>query len=151
MIEMDQSTPSNEAIPNENDWKNAEYGLDESWARKHFLGKSHEEARKLFLQDATYYYEDLMYMPSKCLYFYIEDYIDYLMSDESEGHSGGASCFYSILEIRLDDVLYGPGEMKGRVIELLHRLAEMQSWYDADPEIYDSFEEKSAKYLKLIT
>lgn len=112
---------------------------------------THEQAVALFADDAMSCSENLYYMPQLCLYFYLPAYIEYLNSDESKGMSDGASCFYGVLEIRRDDIVNCPVELKAKIVKLLNRLAERQEWYDANPEIYDSFEEKTAKYLKMIT
>ena len=41
-----------------------------------------------------------MFMPLACFRYYIHAYLDYLLSDKSEGDSDGASCFFGLIEFR---------------------------------------------------
>jgi hypothetical protein len=116
--------PSDMAIPTDDDWAHHPDDLDAACARRHFLGKSREQAVALFVENALNYQEDIMFMPVTCFYFYAHAYIDYLMSDRSEGDSDGASCFFGIVEVRKHELLRGPPELRERIRTLLRRLGD---------------------------
>ena len=137
-------------IPTETDWTHHPDNLDAAWAKKNFLGKTREQAVEMFVENAMNFQEDIMFMPEPCFRFYAHAYIDYLMSDRSKGDSDGASCFFGIVEVRKDDILRGPAELKTRVEALLRRLGERQAWYDAEPKIYGQFKERSKACLRMI-
>lgn len=137
-------------IPSEAEWRSEPWDLDIPYAYEHFFGKGREEAVSLFVDDSLYYQEDIMFMPVACFYFYVHAYIDYLMSEQSEGDSDGPSCFFSIVEVREHDILNGSEELKQRVRTLLRRLGERQTWYDAEPDIYGDFQARAEAYLRLL-
>ncbi len=137
-------------IPSEADWRSEPWDLDIPYAYKHFFGKDRVQAAGLFVENALCYQEDVMFMPATCFYFYAHAYIDYLMSEQSEGDSDGASCFFGLVEVRADDILRGPGELRERIRALLRRLGERQTWYDATPHIYGDFRRKAEACLKRI-
>ena len=122
-------------IPSEADWRSEPWDLDIPYAYKHFFGKDVTESVSLFVDHALCYQEDIMFMPVACFYFYIHAYIDYLMSEQSEGDSDGASCFFGLVEVRKDDIRRGPRHLRERIRELLQRLSDQQAWYDAEPHI----------------
>ena len=86
------------SIPSESDWANNKYGLDEKYAYDHFNGKSRDQAFKLFRENALYYQEDLTYMYGKVFDFYLQSYIDYLLSEDSREDSDAASCFIHLIK-----------------------------------------------------
>tara|TARA_R110002049_G_scaffold249194_1_gene423615 strand:- start:2689 stop:3213 length:525 start_codon:yes stop_codon:yes gene_type:complete len=137
-------------IPTENDWRSEPWDLDVPNAYKHFFGKSREEARMLFVENAIYYQEDVMFMPRRCFGYYLHSYIDYLMSDDARGDSDGASCFFGLVEIRADDISSLEDPDQKRVVELLSHLGARQGWYDADEEIYGDFSRKAEHCINLI-
>ena len=51
-------------IPTELDWQNPYGDLDIKKAKEHFFGKTLEEAEELFVENALYYQEDILFMPS---------------------------------------------------------------------------------------
>jgi len=137
-------------IPSESDWVHHPDDLDAAWAKGNFLGKTRQEAIAMFAENALLYQEDVMFMPAACFDFYVHAYIDYLMSDQSKGDSDGASCFFGVVEMRKEDILCGLPTLRARVATLLRRLGERQTWYDAKPSIYGSFEQKSRACLRMI-
>lgn len=124
--------------------------LDEGYAYEHFYGKSRREAVELFADNSLYYYEDLMWMPSGCMHFYIESYIDYLISSDSECDSSGASCFYTVVESRAKDIPEGGKALLTRVKSTMEHLERHQEWYCASEEIFGSFADRTAECKKLL-
>ena len=125
-------------------------GIDEEYAFHHFYGKSLAEAEAMFVDNAMYYQEDLLWMPDICMQFYIIAYCDYLLSDVSADDSDAASCFFMIAELNHEAIAAGGKELIDKVSEVLQRLAAQQAWYGASKEIYGDFEKHAIKCLNLI-
>ena len=101
----------------------------------------------MFEKNAIGYSEDLMTMPTPCLNYYIKPYMDYLLSDQSQGDSDGASCFFGLVQIRNIDIRSFKTDIVQQVVAVLHNLSAHQEWYDADPSIYGSFANKSERAI----
>ena len=91
-----------------------------------------------------------MFMPVLCFRYYIHAYINYLLSDKSEGDSDGANCFFGIVEIRKHDICKSGAELRDRVSEVLRHIGAKQEWYDADLHIYGDFRKKADEALRRI-
>ena len=137
-------------IPTEADWRSESWGIDTPSAYRHFFGKDFAEAFDLFVQNALYYQEDIMFMPLACFNYYVHAYMDYLLSDQSAGDCDGANCFFGIVEVRCQDIQAGGEELRRRVREVLDRLRSGQQWYDADSEIYGQFSVRAERATRLI-
>jgi len=89
-------TPTADEI-NEND------SLDERWALKNFLGKTHTEAEALFgdHQDSWPYFVDLSYMGPRAFCYYVPAAIATFKTDSDFGYHTDYFC--SILEARMRD------------------------------------------------
>lgn len=136
----------NSSIPTEADWRSEPWALDTEYAYGNFAGKSFEDAIQLFKQNAIHYQEDVMWMPRICFRFYAHAYIAYLMSDDSKEDSDGASCFFGLAEFRADDIRAGQ-DLTSSFEDCLAILAQRQDFYDADVDIYGSFEERAQSAL----
>jgi len=88
-------------IPNKSDWGVIEKNnLDAECAFKQFAGKSLEDAEKMFRENALYYQEDLISMPSVAFNCYAPVFSKYILSDHAESDSDGASSFlHMIIEL----------------------------------------------------
>ncbi len=137
-------------IPNTADWDSEPLCLDGRRAHENFGGKDLSEAFELFVDNASLYQEDLMFMPARCFLYYVRAYIDYLLCDKSEGDSDGASCFFSLVEHRSESLSGADKSLRRGAEQLLVKLAENQRWYDADVGIYGSFPERARRCLQLI-
>lgn len=137
-------------IPTESDWRSEPWDLDIPYAYKHFFGKSKAEAEQLFVNCALVYEEDLVWMPSVCLQYYIHAYIDYLHSDASKGDSDGASCFFGLVKSRHKDIRQFDEHTQSQTRAVLDRLASSQQWFEADVEIYGDFQGRADEALALL-
>jgi hypothetical protein len=137
-------------IPSKADWHSGPWCLDTECAYHNFFGKTLAEATALFEESSLRYQEDLVWMPTRCLIFYIHAYIDYLISDKSQNDSDGASCFFSFVEGRHEDIRTFPPETIERTKTVLQKLGANQSWYEADPEIYGDFAKKAKQMIELL-
>jgi hypothetical protein len=136
--------PINLHIPSEKDWRSYPWDFDTESAYKTFHGKSLAEARAVFKSNAFYYLEELTHMPSRCFQYYLNAYLDYILSDESRGESGGASSLFYTVEARIQEFA-DYEELRQRTCESLTQIAlRQEEWYDASEDIYGSFAEKAS-------
>lgn len=134
-------------IPTESDWRSEPWCLDAEHAYKKLAGKSRKETVELFHENSLAYQEDIMFMPFACFPFYANAYIDYLRSDLAKDDSDGASCFFGLIDVRIQDISKTENGFPESVIETLKHLGENQNWYDAEESIYGSFSECGNKLI----
>jgi len=147
-------------IPAEEDWLSEirvvddagrpVWDLDQHSAFKTFGGKSHDEAFRLFCQNALRHQEAVFWMPDRCFGYYVLAYVSYLDSELSAGDSDGANAFFSLVKFRHALIRRGRPEVRQEIIRSLRRLAGLQDWYDADREIYGDFARRSQACLTLL-
>lgn len=77
--------------------------LDEMTACDHFLNKTIEQAEMLFIENSSYYQEDLMWMGPLAFNFYLQAVIRYLKSENSTGDSHLIDCLYEIITFRMNE------------------------------------------------
>ena len=142
-MKHDRSIPNFKTVPTLDDWHSEPWDLDVPYAFEHFNGKTLEESVKLFEESAPVYQEDLMFMPSRVFGYYLRAYLAYLLSPASANDSDGASCFISLIAHKLQ---WRPADIRplwSEIRAVLEFLAANQSFFDADPEIYGSFQERA--------
>ena len=88
-------------IPTELDWQNPYGDLDIKKAKEHFFGKTLEEAEELFVENALYYQEDILFMPSIPFRYYVHAYMNYLLDKRSKGDTEAASCFLMVIKCKM--------------------------------------------------
>lgn len=135
------------APPSEDDWRSEPWCLDAKAAYERFNGKTLDEAFDMVSDDALNREEDLLFMPSICFRYYLHAYLSYLRSDAARGDSDGASCVFGLIDHRIDDLSMDPVLLR-KAAETIAYVGERQEWYDADVEIYGSFERKANRLLR---
>ena len=126
---------------------NVHDSLDEQHACKTFLGKTLEQAAKLFQENALRYQEDLMWMGPIAFRYYVPAFIGYIQSQESKGDSDAINCFAGLLEFRLE---HEPKELSPIALELAaacRHVIEHYDHFDASLEVYGDLR---SRYEKLI-
>lgn len=119
------------------------------YAFKNFFGKTTKQAEELFEENALYYQEDLLSMPSIPFNYYVPPFTKYITSERARGDSDGASSFlHLIIELLASE--NSPADEKTMAILLTtaKTVAGKQDYYEADPDIYGDF---SAFYTKILT
>lgn len=116
-------------------------------AYAHFFGKSVEEAFELFVENALYYQEDVMFMPAVCFRYYVQAYLAYLLSAASAGDADAAYCFFGLVECRRENLRTSDSRLIGQIEDVLHRLRDTQRFYEADEAIYGSFRNRAELLL----
>jgi hypothetical protein len=137
------------SVPTEKHWNMLENAidLDISCAYRNFNGKTHEQAVAMFVESTLVHQEDVMWMPFDCFSFYVHAYMQYLQSDESIGDSDGASCFFSVVGFRLNEILNLDDSLVGPISVTLEFIGDNQRRFDADDDIYGSFRGQANKLL----
>lgn len=129
-------------MPTEEDWRSADWDLDVDCAYEHFYGKTVQEAERLFQKDSANYQEDLMFMPGVCLPYYLQAFMQYLVSTHSEGDADGAAGFISLITSRVQDTPEDLEPILPAVAFALRYVADHQDFYEASEEVYGSFHEQ---------
>ncbi|MEM7262238.1 MAG: hypothetical protein AAF488_09630 [Planctomycetota bacterium] len=133
------------SLPGEAEWASEPLCLDGESAHRNFFGKDLDAAFALFVDNAMHYQEDLMFMPAVCFRYYVRAYSAYLLSQQSESDSDGASCYLGLIDFRHDELAEASDEVRNEIVRVLDRLATEQAWYDADDGIYGSFPKKAQR------
>lgn len=89
-------------------------------------------------------------MPLACFQYYVLAYTNYLLSESSSGDSDGASCFFGLVECRIKEIRASSRLVIEEITKTLHKLKDKQKWYDADKEIYGSFNDRADSCLQLV-
>ena len=137
-------------IPTEHDWQNY-ITLDEIGAKERFFGKTLEEAEELFVDNALCYQEDIFWMHSIPFRYYVHAYMNYLLSNRSEGDTDGASCFLGLLEFRIEN----GGELDkddlraawSRIRVTIDHIRRNPDWFEWDEQFYGNLEGRTTRLL----
>ncbi len=124
--------------------------LDATWAFKQFFGKSFNQAVELFEANALHYQEDLVSMPKSVFKFYAPAFVSYLESDRSAADADGASSFLHLLAwiLRSQPEILDT-ETEVTLLNTADKIAQNQSYYEADVDIYGQFSELNEEIKKL--
>ena len=138
-------------IPSKKEWGVIEKdNLDAEWAFKQFAGKSLDDAEKMFRENALYYQEDLLSMPSVAFNFYAPVFAKYILSEYAESDSDGASSFlHMIIELlQMNRTLATPETLK-LLLNTAKTVSNKQNYYDANIDIYGEFPELYNRIMQL--
>ncbi len=81
-------------------------------------------------------------MPDRVFHYYFPLYAEYILSQEAECDSDGASSFIGRAAHRASSIVAGGQSMISLTSLALARIANAQDWFDANPSIYGSFRER---------
>ena len=131
-------------IPNKSDWGAIEENnLDAECAFRQFAGKSLGEAEDMFRENALYYQEDLISMPSIAFNCYAPVFAKYILSNYAESDSDGASSYLCmIIELlQTETRLLATPETLKFLLDTAKIVSNKQDFYDADIDVYGDFPE----------
>jgi len=130
-------------IPNESEWGVIEKNnLDAEWAFKQFIGKSLDDAEKMFREHALYYQEALISMPAVAFNYYAPVFAKYILSNYAKSDSNGASSFlFMLLELLQANRFLATPETLKILLDTAKIVSIKQNFYDADIDIYGEFPE----------
>lgn len=133
-------------IPDQLDWYGYQDDLDVRYMHSLFFGRPIDEVVHYFKGSrAIERYSELLFAPRPVFQYYIQAFVKFLMSEQAVGESDAASPFLYLLEEREKK---DPGSVKDIFASLAHcvdYVANNQAWFEADEDIYGSFEEKAGR------
>jgi hypothetical protein len=131
-------------IPSEQDWEgvNNSYDLDAAYAYKVFFGKSIAETQIDFARNPIERTDELRFMPKMPFQYYIIAFRDFVIDIDKldDWKSDAASCFISLAEEMLENKPDFIVPVYHKLESSLKFIAQNQSLYDADEDIYGSFQ-----------
>jgi hypothetical protein len=136
-------------IPTKADWGDLGADPEVRYGYKKFGGTSVDEALRLFSDSPIERTAELRYSTVKVVDYYILCYVKHILSAESEGHCDFASVFIGLV---LDRMQRFPDQFRkvfSDVLPAIQRVADEQSFFDADTDIYGSFAYKRDQILAL--
>lgn len=101
-----------------------------------------DEAEKLFRENALYYQEDLLSMPSNAFNCYAPVFAKYILSDYAISDADGASAFlHMIIELLDRNRSLASPETATLLLDTARVVSGKQNDYDTDIYIYGEFTE----------
>jgi len=138
-------------IPSKSEWGAIDKNdPDAEWAFKNFVGKSFDDAEEMFRENAFYYQEALISMPSIAFNFYAPIFARYILSDYAKSDSDGASSFlHMIVELLQINRSLTTIETVTVLLDAAEIISKQQSFYEADIDIYGEFPKMYNKIIQL--
>ena len=140
-------------VPTEQEWENYESDLDSRYAYKQFFGKSVDQAMHRFESSPINGVEELSFMAPIPFRYYTLSLCKYLLSPaiiDNPTASDAASSFLNLIREKAQSNPQILVPIWDSLVPVFKYLSENQELYDADIEIYGSFNEKVVEILKLI-
>jgi len=127
-------------IPDNNAWKGYKDDLDVKYFYDFAYGKSIDEIQNRFGEGTSIERADeLLFSPRVVFQFYIQAFVNYIMSEKAKGDSDSASSFIHLLLSREEK---DPGSVKNiyqSLAETIDFIENNQEYYKADLGIYGNF------------
>lgn len=134
-------------IPSREEWGDFEGDLDTEYAFKVFFGKSMSEAVTLIQRNPIERAEELRFMPSVPFRCYVLAFRNYILSKKSRNDSDAASCYLRLIEQKIVEEPDTIKPVMPALLESVQKVAETQSFYDADLDIYGDFKQIRARIM----
>ena len=132
-----------EHVPTEQDWGDWQADLDTKYAHDLFAGKTNQEMKSRFRDNAIERAADLAWMPPIPFRYYMLGFRDYVMSGDFNPLwvSDSASCYLRLIEDKLrkkpQDIL----PIMSELMPSIEHIAHNQVTYQAPVDIYGDFKE----------
>ncbi len=124
--------------------------LDEKEAVDHFLGKTLDEAKQLFIENDLYYAGDFMWMGKKAFQYYFPACIDYFMSKDPNTSSDILNHFVSLIKFKIEYEIETIKLCKSMLLNVLEYCEHNYSKFDIDIGIYGDLKSEVSEILELI-
>jgi hypothetical protein len=136
-------------VPGPEEWS-GHNDIDARNVHAFWFGKSLDEVQKHFAGGQSIQRGDeLLFMPRRAFQFYIFAFAQYVMSDAAIGDPDGASAFLKILTARETEDPGSVAQIYDQLEATLEFVAESQSRFAADHDVYGDFREKAAELARL--
>ena len=133
-------------IPDQNDWEGYLGDLDAVYFHKLAFGRSLEELQEHFGETRSIErMDELLFVPRPVFQYYVFAFVRFLKSTKAAGDSDSASAFLALLEAREERDPGSVSEIFDDLSDAIAFVASHQDYFDADPHIYDSFEERASR------
>lgn len=132
-------------IPSEADWGNYQSDQDQQYVYKMFFGKNFEQVIPRFERNAIEACDELRFIAAVPFRYYLLAFASYMLSDlvlKNRMASDAASCFIGLVHEKL---LSARDDIAPIIIDLIPAIefvANNQSLFDADIDIYGNFKDK---------
>lgn len=123
---------------------------DEKYAIEHFLGKTFDEAKQLFIENDLYYADDLTWMGQKAFQYYLPAFTDYLISDR-DASSDTLNHFISIIKFKIEHEIESILLCRTELLNTLECCLNNYSKYKVEVEIYGDLEIELKKLFDIIS
>jgi hypothetical protein len=131
-------------VPTEADWGDYRSDLDQNYAHDLFAGHTNEEMQPHFYQCVIERASDLRWMPAIPFRYYMLGFRDFVMAGNFDllGDSDAANCFLGLVEEKLQKQPSYILPIMPELFPAVRHVAQNQSAYNADEDIYGNFTEK---------
>ena len=137
---------SKRKIPGSIEWSGYKDDLDVRHAHKLFFGKPISEVQQYFGGTQSIERADeLLFMPRQAFQYYVFAFANFVVSDGAIGDPDSASPFLRLLVAREERDSGSVAQVYSELLPAIEYVASHQSTYDADRNIYGSFEELAEK------
>lgn len=140
----------NPSIPDQAVWYGYEEDLDVKYMHSLFFGKSIDDVLPYFEGGrAIERCSELLWAPRPVFQYYVHALTRFLLSERAKGESDAASPFLHLLENRETK---DPGSVSSIFASLapcVEHVAENQSFYEADVDIYGDFQAQATRIREL--
>jgi hypothetical protein len=125
--------------PTREEWGDLKADLDVEFGFQEFGGKTIEEAVPLFAENPIERASELQFTPPVVFNYYIFAFGAAATAASSRGQADLASCFVRLVRDRAVEQPATLAVVWQQLLLLLVTVSELQSFYDADPNIHGSF------------
>ena len=142
--------PRPRSIPGEAEWTGREGDFDVRFAYRLYFGKTTDEVMYEFREHASERALELRLAPRPVFQYYVFAFVDLFASPGESVEQ--AECAIAFLRLLRDREQSDPGSVKEIYAELrptVEHVADNQSFYDADRDIYGDFRDLAAPLATL--
>ena len=137
-------------IPGSIEWSGYKDDLDVRHAHKLFFGNPISEVQQYFGGTQSIERADeLLFMPRQAFQYYVFAFAEFVLSDQAIGDPDSASPFLRLRVAREERDSGSVAQVYSELLPIVEYVASHQSAYDADRNIYGSFEELADKLRTL--
>jgi hypothetical protein len=137
-------------VPTEKDWGDYHSDPDQEYAHRLFAGHTNEEMQPHFRANVIERTSELRFMPEIPFRYYMIGFRDFVMAGdfEYEGADAG-SCFLRLVRQKLEQEPACIAPIIPELLETVEYVAQNQSAFDADKDIYGDFLDLAAQIRAL--
>ena len=131
-------------VPTEAEWGDYQADLDQEDSHDLFGGHTNEEMQPHFYRNVIERTDELRWMPIIPFRYYMLGFRDFVMAGNFDGlrSSDAASCFLGLVEEKLEKQHEFILPIMSELLPAVRHVGQNQSAFNADEDIYGSFQEK---------